>query len=84
MDVVVCGGLNVESLTCWILQRFDRKNILSQAQSQSSAEKWDISLKQIDQKIAGREYSNITEYKVRTLHNSKKTLQLGCFILTLS
>jgi hypothetical protein len=43
----------------------DRKNILSQAQSQSSAEKWDISLKQIDQKIAGKEYSNIAEYQVR-------------------
>lgn len=58
-------GLNIQSLTCLIVHRLDRKNILSQAQSQSSAEKWDISLKQIDQKIAGKEYSNIAEYQVR-------------------
>lgn len=46
-----------------IVLSLDRKNILSQAQSQPSAEKWDISLKQIDQKIASKEYSNIAEYQ---------------------
>ncbi|KAH8556980.1 hypothetical protein BGW37DRAFT_553211 [Umbelopsis sp. PMI_123] len=58
-----------------IVLSFDRKNILSQAQSQSSAEKWDISLKQIDQKIAGREYSNITEYKTDVDQLFKNTSQ---------
>jgi hypothetical protein len=60
----------------------DRKNILSQAQSQSSAEKWDISLKQIDQKIAGKEYSNIAEYQVRyilLMPPSQKVNQLDPF-----